>query len=92
MSCGKHCTQNHNNHSGEQITGKEFRWNQETLDIMENMKKKETNYAVNSLMKLKEENTERTKELTDKMKASIKKKLMLTSGAEPILKKQCQLC
>ena len=92
MSCGKHCTQNHDNHSGEQRTGKEYRFNQEVLDIMENMKKKETNYAVSSLMKLKEENIKRRNELKVEMKASIEEKLMLTSGAEPILKNQYHLC
>ena len=93
MSCGKHC--NNDNHtccSGEQGTGKGFRMNQKALDIMENMNDYEANYAVNSLMKLKEESTERMKELTEETKALIGERLMLTTGAEPILKNQYQMC
>ena len=43
-------------------------------------------------MKLKEENIKRGNELKVEMKASIERKLMLTSGAEPILKNQYHLC
>ena len=94
MSCGKHCTHNHNhtNHIGEQRTGKEYRFNQEALDIMENMNDYEANYATKSLIKLKKENAERRKELTEETKALIGERLMLTTGAEPILKNQYQMC
>tara|TARA_Y100000389_G_scaffold17744_1_gene15487 strand:+ start:248 stop:1006 length:759 start_codon:yes stop_codon:yes gene_type:complete len=93
MSCGKHC--NNDNHtccSGEQGTGKEYWLNREALDIMENIKKKKAKHIVGSLMVSKEENAERRKELTEETKALIGKRLMLTTGAEPILKNQYQMC